>query len=168
MDRECNCYLRFKVNGKCVYEDKFWSEYITYKVKCSICDAIYIGNTQQTFKTRMDGHLSDILSLFKNGKKSDLFAAHFEHHFQVTTARIDLHKYKTFKLVNELNLIGAMKTFTKPNFNIFAEERLTIIKNIRDKCVTIMNNNLEIYGACRHKTTFYQFSLRTDDPVFVC
>ena len=66
MDRECNCYLPSKVNGKCVYEGKCRSEYIIFKVKCSIYDAIYIGNTQQTFKTIMDGHLSDLLSPFKN------------------------------------------------------------------------------------------------------
>ena len=29
-----------------------------------------------------------------------------------------------------------------------------------------MNKNSEIYGACRHKTTFRQFCLSTDDPVF--
>ena len=68
MDRKYNCSLPSKVNRKCVYGGKFQSEYIIYKVKCSICDAIYIGNTQQTFKTRMDGHFSDILSLFKNGQ----------------------------------------------------------------------------------------------------
>ena len=33
-----------------------------------MCDAIYIGNTQQTFKKIMDGHFSDILRLLKNGK----------------------------------------------------------------------------------------------------
>ena len=42
-----------------------------------MCDAIYIGNTQQTFKKRMDGHLSDILRLLNNRQKSDSFASHF-------------------------------------------------------------------------------------------
>ena len=73
----------------------------------------------------------------------------------------------TFKLVKQLNLIGAMKKFTKPNCNQFIEEVLTILKKIRDKCVTIMNNILEIYGACRHRTNFYQFCLSTDDSTFV-
>ena len=45
----------------------------------------------------------------------------------------------------------------------YMEERLTILKKLRDKRVTITNNNLEIYGACRHKTTFHQFS--TDERV---
>ena len=63
-------------------------------------------------------------------------------------------------------MIGAMKKFTKPNRNICMEERLTILKKIRDKRVTIMNKNLERYGACWHKMTFHQFCLSTDDPVF--
>ena len=130
-------------------------------MKCSRCEAIYISNNQQTFKKGMDGNFYNILRLLKNRKKSDSFASHFEQHFNTTTSRTDLRKYMSFKVVNQLKLIGAMKTFTKPNFNLCMEERLTILKR-----VTIMNNNLDIYGACRHKTTFHQFFLSTDDPVF--
>ena len=57
---------------------------------------IYIGNTQQIPKKRMDGHLSDLLRLLKNGQKSDSFAAHFEHHFDSTTSSTDLGKYIPF------------------------------------------------------------------------
>ena len=67
MDRECNCSLPYKVNGKCVYEGKCRSKCIIYQVEFSMCDAIYIGNTQQTFKKIMDGHLSNLLRLLKNG-----------------------------------------------------------------------------------------------------
>ena len=52
MDRECNLSLPSKVNGKCVYEGKCWSKCIIYKVKCSMCDVICIGNTQQTLKKK--------------------------------------------------------------------------------------------------------------------
>ena len=52
MDRECNCSLPFRGNRKCVYEDKCRSMCLIYKVKCSMCDAIYIGNTQQTQKKK--------------------------------------------------------------------------------------------------------------------
>ena len=63
-------------------------------------DAIYIGNTRQTLKKGMDGHLSDLLRLLKNGQKPDSFAAHSEQHFDTTTSRTDLRKYMTFKLRN--------------------------------------------------------------------
>ena len=77
MDRECNCSLPSKFNRKFVYEGKCRSKCIIYQVECSMCDAIYIGNTQQTFKKRMDGHFSDLLRLLKNGQKSDSFAVCF-------------------------------------------------------------------------------------------
>ena len=130
-----------------------------------MCDNIYIGNTQQIFKKRMDGHFSDLLRLLKNRQKSDSFAAHFEQHFNSTTSRTDLRKYMKFKVVKQISLIGAMKKFTKPYCNLCMDECLTILKKLRDKHVTIMNKNSEIYGACRHKTCFHIFCLSTDDPV---
>ena len=129
-------------------------------------DAIYIGNTQQTFKKIMDAHSSNLQCLLKNRQKSDSFAAHFVQHFNTTKSRTDVHKYMTFKVVKQLNPIGTMKTFTKPNCNIFMQERLTILKKLREKRVTFMNKNLEVYEACRHKTTFHRFCLSTYDPVF--
>ena len=63
-------------------------------------------------------------------------------------------------------MIGAMKTSTKPNFNLCIQERLTILKKLRDKLVTVMNKNPEIYGACRHKTNFHRIFLSIDDTVF--
>ena len=107
-----------------------------------------------------------LLSVIKNGQKSDSFAAHFEQNFNTTSSRIDLRKYMTFKVVNQINPIGTMKKFTKPNCNLCTYERLTILKNLGEKWVTFMNKNLEIYGACRHKTTYHQFFLSTDNPVF--
>ena len=50
MDRECNCSLPSKLNVKFVYEGKCWSKCSIYQVECSMCESIYIGNTQQTFK----------------------------------------------------------------------------------------------------------------------
>ena len=67
-----------------------------------MCDAIYIGNTQQNFKKIMDGHVSDLQRLLKNGQKSDSFAAHFVQHFNNTKSRTDLHKYMTSKVINQL------------------------------------------------------------------
>ena len=131
-----------------------------------MCDAIYIDNTQQTFKKIMDGHFSNLKCLLKNGQKSDSFSSHFVQHCYTTPSCTDLYKYITFKVVKQLKLIGAMKIFTKPNCNLCMQEHLTILKKLRDKHVTVMNKNTQIYGACRHKTTFHLFFLSTDDPVF--
>ena len=114
----------------------------------------------------MDGNFSYLLRLLKNGKKSDSFAAPLEQHFNTTTSRTDLRKYMKFKVVKQINPIGAMKTFTKPDCNLCMEGSLMILKNLFDKHVKTMNKNLDIYGACRHKPTFHQFFLSTDDHVF--
>ena len=141
MDRECNCSLRSKVNDKFFYEGKCRSKCIIYQVQLSMYDAIYIGNSQQTFKERMDGHFSDLLRILKNVQKSDLFAAHFEQHFNTTTSHTGLRKYMMFKLIEQINPIVTMKTFTKPNCNLCMEERLTIIKRLHEKRFIIMNKN---------------------------
>ena len=131
-----------------------------------MCDAIYIGNTQQKFKKRMNGHFSNLQRLIKNGQKSDSFAAHFIQHFNNTTSRIDLRKFMTFKVIKQINPIGAMKTFRKPNCNLCMNKCLTILKKLCEKFIVVMNKNSEIYWACRHKATFHRFCLSTDDPVF--
>ena len=73
MDREYNCSLPFKGNVKCVYEEKRRSKCLIYEVQCSMCDAIYIGNIQQT-KKEMDGCFSNLLRLLKNRQKSSTAA----------------------------------------------------------------------------------------------
>ena len=155
---KCSWHLRVNHDGMDPYVS-----YPPYFLSPSRC--LYRSQPADT-KKRLDGNLLDLLCLLKNGQKSESFAAHFGQHFNSTTSRTDLCKYTTFKVVNQLNPIGAMKKFTKQNCNLCMEEHLTTLKNIRDKRVTIMNNNSEIYGAFRHKTTFYQFFLSTDDPVF--
>ena len=69
MDRKCNYSLPSKVNGKCASKGKCRSRCIIYEVTCSVCDAIYIGNTQHNFKKIMDGHFYDLHRLLKNGQK---------------------------------------------------------------------------------------------------
>ena len=157
MYRKCNCSLPSKVNRKCAYKGKCQSRCIIYEVTCSICDTIYIGNTQHTFKKRMDRHFSNIQSILKNGQKLDSFAAHFIYHFINTMSRTDLRKCMTFKVIMQLNPIGAMEIFTKPNCNLCIQERLMILKKLCDKRITVMNQNSEIYGTCQPKTTLHQF-----------
>ena len=102
----------------------------------------------------MDIHFFNTQRLLKNGQKSDSFAAHFEKRIKSTTSHTDLCNCVAFKVVNHLNPIGVMKSFTKPNCTIFVEEHLTILKRICDRNVTLINKNTEIYGVCLHRTNF--------------
>ena len=83
-----------------------------------MCGAIYIDNTHQIFKKIMDGNYSGVLRLLKNGQKSDSFAAYLEQHFKYNMSSTDLRKCMTFKVLNQLNPIEAMKTCTKHNCNL--------------------------------------------------
>ena len=56
----------------------------------------------------MDSYFSDLLCLLNNGQNSDLFATHFEHHFNSTTSHTDLRKHMSFKLVKQINPINAI------------------------------------------------------------
>ena len=68
---------------------------------------------------------------------------------------IELRKCMMLKVVNQLNPIVAMKTFIKLNYNLCNEESLKIPKKLRDKHITFMNKNSELYVACRQKTTLH-------------
>ena len=83
-----------------------------------MCEAIYIGNTQQTPKKIMNGHLSDLLCLLKNGQKSDSFADYFKQHFNANTSCTYIRKYTTFKVVKQINPVGAMQMFRKSNCSL--------------------------------------------------
>ena len=60
-------------------------------------------------------------------KKSDSFTAQFQQHFNYTTSHTALRKYMTFKVVKQINLIGAMKIFKIKNCSLCTEERLNIL-----------------------------------------
>ena len=105
---------------------------LIYGVTFSTCGAMYIGNNQHKFKKIIEGHFSNLLCLLINGQQSDSFATHFKHQLKYTISYTDLRKFMTFKVVEQLKPIGAMKTFTKPNCNLRMEERLTILKKLRE------------------------------------
>ena len=71
--------------------------------------------------------------------------------------RLELMKYP--------NPNETMKTLTKPSCNISMEELLTVLRNICDKHVTLVNRNFDIYRVCWHKTTLHSFLLRTSDSI---
>ena len=116
-----------------------------------MCEAICIGNTQQTFKKILDGNISDLLRLIKNGQKPDQFSAHFEKNFDATTSHIDLRKYMKFKLVKQLNSIGKMEIFTKPNCNLYMEEHLTILKSHVKNASRLRTRNWRYMGLAGTK-----------------
>ena len=96
----------------------------------------------------MDGHFSDVQKLLKNRSKIYIrLWPTIKNLFKATTSQPDLRMHTTFKVVKQLNHIGSMKTFTEPSFNMRIEERLTILKNVCDECVTFMNKKQRYTGS---------------------
>ena len=74
-------------------------------------DNIYKAKNQQIFKNIMDRNFSDILLPLKNGKETDSFTTHLEQHFKSTKSRTYPLKCMTFKVVKQINLIGAKNIY---------------------------------------------------------
>ena len=55
-------------------QGKYQETCIIYEVKCMLCDEIYIGNTKQTSKKRMDGHFFVVQLILRDEQKPDSFA----------------------------------------------------------------------------------------------
>ena len=157
-DRECNCNEGSKVDGLCAYNGQCRKSCVVYKVTCRICDAVYIGNTQQTLKSRMNAHFNDVQKLVQDGKLSDTFACHFAQHFSQKPSPQQQRNIMKFEVLSSVNPIGAMKTFGKPECTLCMKERLTILNFKRKRSILVMNACSEIYGTCCHKTRFHRFA----------
>ena len=106
----------------------------------------------------MNGHFSDLQYLLKNVQKSESFAAHLVQKFTNKTLHMDLSKCMTFSILDQLNLIGAMKIYTKPICNLCMQARLTILKNLCEKRVTVMTRIRRFIGHARTKVLSIDFS----------
>ena len=167
---DCNCYNSTKVNGKCIYNNCCrWSN-VVYEVKCKCCDKIYIGNTQQKLKTRINQHLADTRKLINCNVQTDSFAKHFAKHLEEKLKNGTLKKVRTsdvrdlveVKVIWRGNPISCVKSYGKLNCQLCMNERIAILENIRkgkkiNKCISI-NSNSEIYGACRHRPKFHRYT----------
>ena len=85
--------------------------------------------------------ISPMSNVFSKMGKDQTHLLHLELHFKSTKSGTVLRKCMSFKLAKQINPFGAITLFTKPNNNLFIEERLTILKNLRDKCVTVKKNS---------------------------
>ena len=157
MPLECNCRLG---KGKgCGYNNICRNSIVVYKVECKNTNKVYIGNTQQNFKQRMQQHFNDVQRLHKTGEKSDSYAKHFAREL-VNFEKINNNLQRnsiTCSIIWKGNPISAVKTFGTVNCTLCTKERLEILKLSRYKPHLLINSCNEIYGACRHKPRFHRY-----------
>ena len=158
MDRPCNC--RPGKTGGCQYGGVCRKSIVVYEITCKKTGKVYIGNTQQEFKTRMRQHFEDVKKLVKTGKNSDSYARHFASLWppeKGTPSSGAQREEIECRVLWQGNPINATKSFGKHNCTLCNRERLEIIKRSRFKPGSIINSCSEIYGACRHKTKFHRY-----------
>ena len=73
IDKEYNCSNTSKVKINCVYKGKYKKPWLTYEVKCSMCDTTEIDNPNQSHKKIMDANFSDNQHLIKMDKNHTYF-----------------------------------------------------------------------------------------------
>ena len=155
---DCNC--RLGREKKCGYNNLCRSSVVlvVYKIECKITNKVYIGNTQQHLKNRMQQHFADVRKLHKLGEKSDSYAKHFAEQFvNFDDVNNTLQRNSIYcSIIWQGNPISAVKTFGTTNCTLCAKERLEIMKLSRYKPHLLINSCNEIYGACRHKPKFHR------------
>ena len=70
---------------------------------------------------------------------------------------MDLRKFIMFNIVNHIYPFGEMEYYIKLNYNLCMEERLTILKNICEKNITLMNKIVDIRGLSAQNNSPYIF-----------
>ena len=160
LKKPCDCRPCTKRHGFCAYNNQCKVPCVVYKATCLKTGAVYIGNTQQFFKERMNGHYQDVRSLVRHNVLSDSFARSFARHFKPKSQikADEVRKLVNMRVLWEGNPVTLSKSFAKSTCRLCMKERMTIFAMSRDKNVCLINSFSEIYGACRHKPKFHRFS----------
>jgi GIY-YIG catalytic domain len=158
---DCNC--RLGAEQKCGYNGFCRKSIIVYKVECKNTSKIYIGNTQQHFKKRMQQHFNDVRKLHSQGDKSDSYAKHFAEQFlNFESVSPNLQRGSiSCSILWQGNPINVVKTFGTTNCALCNKERIEILKQSKKDPKILINSCNEIYGACRHKPRFHRYKSRT-------
>jgi hypothetical protein len=157
----CNC----RNKSTCPYFGKCRRKIVVYKATCLQTQAVYIGNTQQPLKLRMQQHVGDVKRLYSTGKQSDSFANHFVKLIPPGLARKDVNAHIKIRceIMWQGNPVHCVKTFNTRACKLCARERLEIIKFSKTNPTKLINSCNEIYGSCRHRTRFHRFYTKIQD-----
>ena len=110
----------------------------------------------------MKQHYDDVGKFFRKGTQTDTFAKHFVRHFRSVPTANDVRQKCEMKILQQINPFGFVKRVRSHSCQLCNVERYWLIK-ARMKGDKLMNANSEIYGACRHQSSFHRFQLSTDE-----
>jgi hypothetical protein len=116
----------------------------------------------------MQQHLQSIQNLRIKGERSSSLADHFE---EVLPREFGKPKAEDLRNTTPMSIsilwqgdpLVVNETFMTNKCRLCEKEKIEIVKSLRREPKKVINACLEIYGACRHKPKFHQFSKRPPD-----
>ena len=81
LNREYNCSSTTKLKVTCAYKGECGVCRLVYKVEYRLCISVYVGNTKNTPKKRMQQHFQDVAQKLQHDENLYTFVAHFAQYF---------------------------------------------------------------------------------------
>eukprot|EP00984_Skeletonema_dohrnii_P021597 scaffold10835_cov137-Skeletonema_dohrnii-CCMP3373.AAC.2 len=173
----CNCnVLSLCEDGECLYggDCRKKKKMVIYGLKDKTTDKTYYGKTVQHLKERTSTHFQQVWSLVdykrnpndpkkkKAAAKSDSFAYHFAKLCRDCTnsnrSRAKLKQVVSVEVIWQGEPIQCTKSARTRACKICMVERKQIMKALRDDKHKVINENDDIYAACKCSTRFHKFA----------
>ena len=125
---------------------------------CRLCISVYVLNTQNTLKNRLEQNFQDVAQKVQLDKNLDTSAAHSAQNFDQNPTPQQCREIMEFEILSTINPIRWMKTWSKYSCTVCTKEKLEIISSSRCRYDKLMNACSELYRACRHNPRFHRFT----------
>ena len=165
-DRPCNCNVKSLLpNGKCMYGGKCRTSMVVYELKWA---ARLVGRvTLVSPKKRTQQHAGDVWKVIESGRakygenwfgsggygKADAYAKHFAHLCRdcgnSNQVKAKLKEIMEPSILWKGDRIQCMKSAKTMNCKICMVERTEILHRMRTDKANIMNDNSDIFAACK-------------------
>ena len=173
-DRPCNCNVTSKrEDGTCMFNGDCRKKMVIYSLKDNTTDKTYFGKTVQDLKKRTQQHFSQVWNVIdskrnpddrkkkEKAKSSDSFAQHFakqcgncENSNQI---KAKLKQLVSVEVIWQGEAIQCTKSARTRDCKICMRERKQIMQAQRDDKHKVINENDDIYAACKCSTRFHKY-----------
>ena len=156
---------------------------VVYELKCTVTGKSYIGKTQLYLKERTRQHNAQVWKVIESGRAkyghdkwrgsggfaaADAYAKHFAQLCRDLPTKNEVNaKLKEIMVPSILwqgDRIQCMKSAKTWNCKICMVERMEILHRMRTDKDKIMNDNSDIFAACKCGARFHKFTNRIDLP----
>ena len=107
-------------------------------------------------------NVMDVRKWFKRREGTDYFAKHKVRHFDSKPTAGQVRDLCTFEIIRTINPFSFMRGIRTYECRLCMEEKVEILKAKKNNPRTLINENSDIYGPCRHRTKFHRY-LCTDE-----